>query len=317
MTFEQRTSIANAIWLCVLHGTLVDQDEITYPADTLRAWKKEHERRIAAELRGTSSRPAEARPMLDLIAIGPEIVAAGELVGTSGRSWQLQIEHFVSGDIQAIIRFGEVFADLKAADRYVLVNSIGDGRVIAQPPTWRRVDRGYIIDLEVLEKFPRTRAQDLGMDLAISADGDLLSRNGTFATVAGVEALPQKIRLCLWHQRGGSPFHADFGSRLGEYYRLFLETPWLAQMIKLETVRLASIPYEQSIPRQVYTPFNCVDRVVAVELLAEEHKDHWLPARVTMDVVGVGRWCDDIPLFVQEPSAPALSPPSMTDVGPH
>lgn len=302
MTTEQRAGIDNAIWLCEQHSVLIDQDEARYTAEIIRNWKQEHETRIAAELHGTSSRPAEVHSSGDLIAIGPEIVGTGDLIGGAGSMWQLRLDHFVSGDIQSLIRFGENFESLKPADRYVLINSIGDGRVIVCPPVWKQVDDGYKIDVEVMGRYPRKRAQELGADLALGPNRDIMFENGKLATVSGIQALPQKIRLCLWHQRGQLPFHNDFGSRLGEYYNLFHRTPWFERLIKLEVVRLASIPYKQSIPPDEYTPFHCVDRVISVELLTDEPTDHWIQARIELDVVGLGRWKDEIPLYIPESS---------------
>lgn len=308
MTAEQRTSIDNAIWMCVEHSVLIDQDEVTYPAEKLREWKRQHEARAVAELRGTSPQQTEMSDAQDLIALGPELVVTGDLAGASGSVWQLRLEHFVSGDLQSLIRFGEAFEDLKPVDRYVLVNSLGDGRVLARPPTWRRSDEGHLlVQVEVMERFPRKRAQELGTDLAIGSDRGGLFQGGRFTTVSGVQALPQKIRLCLWNQRGESPFHSDFGSRLGEYYHLFGQTPWLERLIKLEMIRLASIPYRQSSPPQEYTPFQCVDRVISVELLADEPTKQWMPSRVQLDVVGLGRWTDDIPLFIPQNPPPVMS----------
>lgn len=301
MTSEERAHINNAIWMCWSHSVLIDQDESTYTAETLRAWKQEHESRIAAELRGTSTRPSEFPLPLDLIAIGPDMIATGDLIGATGTSWRLRLEHFVSGDLHSLVRFGEVFERLKPADRYVLINSIGDGRVLARPPLWERAGTGYTLNIEVMERFPRKRAQDLGSSLALGPKGGLVIENGSLATVSGVDALPQTIRSGLWLQRGERVMHPGFGSRLGEYYDLFQQTPWLEQLIKLEAVRLASIPYRQAAAPQEYTPFQCVERVVSVELLAKEHTDYWLPARIELEVVGIGRWTEDIPLLIPEP----------------
>jgi hypothetical protein len=307
MTKEQRTHIDNAIWMCGTHATLIDQDEVTYPAQKLVAWKREHEDRVAAELRGTSPR------LPDLVAIGPDTIATGELVGGAGMAWQLRLEHFIAGGLDSLVRFGEQFDETKALDRYVLVNAIGDGRVLARPPAWKKVGNTYIIDADVMPRFPRTRAQDLGEDLALAPDGDLAP---DFGTVSGVDALPQKIKLCLWHQRGELVFHSDFGSRLAEYYASFRGTPWLERLIKLEAIRLAAIPYQQSLPPDEYTPFQCVDRVISVELLAREPTNHWMPARIELDVVGLGTWTSEIPLFIPEPSTAAVPTPGSTGCSP-
>src|SRR5580692_10273898 len=51
MTPEQRKSIDNAIWLCADHADLVDDDEVTYTVEALRAMKREHEAACSRNLR--------------------------------------------------------------------------------------------------------------------------------------------------------------------------------------------------------------------------------------------------------------------------
>lgn len=43
LTPEERQSIGNGIWLCQTHAKEIDDDEVGYPADLLRAWKKNAE----------------------------------------------------------------------------------------------------------------------------------------------------------------------------------------------------------------------------------------------------------------------------------
>jgi hypothetical protein len=49
-TIEQRRSITNAIWLCRFCGTLVDDDEVAYPAPLLREWKAQAEDEARARI---------------------------------------------------------------------------------------------------------------------------------------------------------------------------------------------------------------------------------------------------------------------------
>src|ERR1700686_653896 len=51
MNPEERASAANGAWMCNTHGTLVDRDDSEYPADAIRQWKNEHERRIAEQVK--------------------------------------------------------------------------------------------------------------------------------------------------------------------------------------------------------------------------------------------------------------------------
>lgn len=45
MTPESRSSIENGIWMCRTHGALMDRDSTTYPAELLREWKLQAEKR--------------------------------------------------------------------------------------------------------------------------------------------------------------------------------------------------------------------------------------------------------------------------------
>ncbi len=54
MTREERIDIANAIWLCAYHADLIDNDEVNYTADELRAMKREHEAYCTARQRNAT-----------------------------------------------------------------------------------------------------------------------------------------------------------------------------------------------------------------------------------------------------------------------
>jgi hypothetical protein len=314
MTTEERSSIENGVWLCATHSVLIDRDEATYTPDVLRRWKRDREAVVAAQFRGGVPRAAGHERVMELIAIGHEVVATGEIVGGSGREMSLRLSHFVRGDLSGLIRFGEEFESSKPADRFVLINAIGDGRTLAGSPRWKVTSEGVVVDLHVRDRFPRERAQDLGADIALGENGDLIYRDGDFALVSGVDAVPQKIRLCLWHQRGQPFYPAAFGSRMAEYHRLYRGTPWLDQLLKLEAVRLASIPYTEDRSGKEYTPFQCVESVRSVHVVERECKPDWIVSWIELNVLGLGPWASEVPLFVG--SAKAAEPPSKAGVKP-
>jgi len=111
-------------------------------------------------------------------------------------------------------------------DRYLLVKSVGDGRVLRSVPSWSKEKSGYMLRCPLLPSFFRIPAANLPTDLALSEGHDLFLKNGDIATVSGVAALPQKIKTNLSHQRGESPFHPNFGTRVAGYYTLLRESPW-------------------------------------------------------------------------------------------
>jgi hypothetical protein len=296
MSPEERSHIDNAIWLCATHARLVDRDEVTFTIEGLRQMRRDRESACAREIRLPSNQSVHAH---DLIAVGPEIVCTGELLGINGAEWSLHISNFVSGDFHALIAYGEKFPQSPRDDRYIIVNALGDGRVLAAAPNLTKSESGYLLQCRIEPRFPRIAAQKLGSQPAISREtGDLFLEKGSIARVAGLDSLPQHIRQCLSMLRGESPFHPDFGARLAQYFDAFRASPWLGHFLKLDVIRQAAIPYTDELMGRQYTPLQCVDRVWGVEVLADTPKNQRLPILVDFDVHGVGRWQHEISIFI-------------------
>lgn len=297
MTPQERSDIDNAIWMCATHATLIDRDEAKYTVNVLRAMKTAHEARIAVAVREKGA-PSASLSDNDLIALGPDLVCTGKIVGAKGNQWKLLLTHYVIGEMATVVSFGDKFSDLAPEDRYVLLNILGDGRLLAEPPRWEQTPDGLVVELDVLPGVPRKRAQDLGADLALGPDGDLAIKNGDLAMVSGVDALPQKIQMCLWIPKGALQWSTRFGHRLAEYFSLYRDSTWFDRLVKLEVIRLASIPYYDDVRGSAYTPFQCVERVVAVDIIGSASDRNLLQARVEFDVAGIGRWKTDVSLDV-------------------
>lgn len=300
MTPEQRSGIENGIWTCANHGALIDRDEVSYTVETLRAMKRAHEARCAAEIGNTTKTLGTG----ELIALGPDLVFVGELIGAAERNWRLRLDHFVIGDLATLTGYISEFSNAARGDRYVLVNSIGEGRVLSGAPTWSRDGDRHAIECPVQPQFPTIPAQRLATDLAMSSKPDLFFENGDIATVEGIDALPQKIWMNLSYQRGDSLFDPDFGTRIGEYYEVLGTSPWFGQLLKLEAIRLAAIPYSDSLDNRQYTAFQCVQRVYAVDVRGEPISGR-MPIQVVFQVNGIGRWSHDLDIFLPLKSAGA------------
>jgi hypothetical protein len=173
--------------------------------------------------------------------------------------------------------------------------------VLSGAPTWAKEGGQHSIECPVQSRFPTIRAQQLPTDLALSG-GDLFVENGDVATVSGLDALPQKVWMNLSHQQGESLYNPDFGTRIGEYYEVLGASPWFGQLLKLEAIRLAAIPHNDSLDNRQYTPFQCVQRVHAVNV-SDEPTSGRLPLRVVFEVNGVGRWSHDLDIFLPLKSA--------------
>lgn len=296
MTPDERSDIANAIWMCGVHGTLIDVDEVTYTADRLRAMKDAHESKIAKRVAGLDPRNTVAT----LHALGSSVVFLGEVIAANGASRRVRVDHFVVGDLKDITIMGEAPCDLSA---YHLDVAEGAGRLLATAPKWTKENGTLHVEFSVDAPFARSSADELGTDLAIGDDGDLLLTDDRtdLATVGGAKALHQKVQLCVWYQKGGSPLNREFGNRIAELFHLYRLSPWLPQLIKMELIKMASIPYQDSFNKSRYTPFECVNRVLDVTLLSEAPAKDLLPVRIKLDVQGVGEWSGDFSLFLLKP----------------
>ncbi|HVV67973.1 MAG TPA: hypothetical protein VHE99_02895 [Gammaproteobacteria bacterium] len=294
MTPEERKDISNGIWLCANHGLQVDRDEVSYTADQLRSMKLEAERRASAKLGHIPS----SKDDIDFVAIGSNLVCTGQLIGTTELEWRLRIDHFLIGDLCTLINFCEQFDRIAQYDRFVLINALGDGRQLSAAPKWQRTDSNDIIlSFSIFKSFPRLNAHNLPVDFALNHAHDLFLDNGNIATLSGLAALPQTIKTCLSTLRGEMPLHLTFGSRIKEYFDKFQNSPWLSRLIKLEVIRLACLPSDDSITQQ-HTSLRCVRRVLRVEQLPSEQGGDWLLFSFDLELEGVGSWQCEIPIFV-------------------
>jgi hypothetical protein len=262
----------------------------------LRVMKAEHEANCTARHRNAVS---TGEVVLDLIAIGPDVVFVGEFLGVENEVWSFHLRNFVDGDVYALIALTERYEQIAIVDRYVLVNELGDGRALrGKPSVTRETTGGYTVRCPVFPSADRIRAADIPKSWALSDSHDLMTQNGNWALVSGVDALPQQVKTSLSHQRGESPLHRDFGTRFAEYYKLLSGSPWFDRYLKLEVIRQAAIPYTDPTNNRKYTPLLCVERVFGVEILADAPTKKWLPIRVDLSVKGLGRWQHDLSVCI-------------------
>jgi hypothetical protein len=162
---------------------------------------------------------------------------------------------------------------------------------------------GYIGHFPIRRAFPRIEAASLPSDIALSAAHDFaLTPTGDLATVSGVAALPQKVKMCLSLQKGEMLFHRDLGTKIAEYYALLHDSPWFEHLFKLEVIRQAAIPHVDDLSGHEFTPLQCVERVRNVEILSKAPVNQWLPIRVDLDVKGVGQWQSELSICVPQDS---------------
>jgi hypothetical protein len=219
--------------------------------------------------------PRRTRPQeKDLIAIGPDVVAVGELLGSDGSLWTIEIDHFVIGDWLALSNFVDGFENSAGRHRYVLVNAMGEGRTIASAPAWKKSDGKIRFVCNVAPPAVRISAHRLPSRMAESpVDGDVFVERGSIARASGLASLPQALKNTMSLVRGEAFIDLDEGAVFSDYYAGFRNSPWLRRLFMLEVIRVASIARQPVTAKTEATPLLCVDRVRGLELLDPAPRD--------------------------------------------
>lgn len=221
-----------------------------------------------------------------LIAIGPDVVAEGELIAITGREWSLQLDRLLVGDERALLQFTDQFDELPVHDRYVTLERRGEARGLSVAPRMIRKAGGWSVVVTVAPRYERAHVDSIGLDLCIE----------TLREIRGSERLQQIFLIALSTQRGELRDSPEWGTDLRRRFEEIGDTPLFERIVGLDAMRLASIPYAD-VDGSSSTPLRCVDRIVSLKLSAGRDADH-RRARVVADVNGIGRWEGDLEILV-------------------
>ena len=105
---------------------MIDRDEVRFSAEVLQKLKHDHE---ASRCIGSGEGESDG----DIIAIGPEIVAVGQVTASGPSGMRVRIAHFVEGSARDLLAFAHTVDRRPFETRYVLMNELGYGG----PPGWR------------------------------------------------------------------------------------------------------------------------------------------------------------------------------------
>ncbi len=314
-TPAQRKAFANGIWLCSNHGTEVDADEITFPADMLRTWKSKTEGYVRSMVgKMPSYVPPPPRSEEGLIALGPNVLVFGRIVGHSAKSWKLSLGEFLLGDVHDLYQFVDTFESATPDDRYVSFERTGAGGMLAQPPSI--VDEGeLVVSLELestlspanaLATFDVTKyGKTLAIDMALDEPHVVWDRS-----VSGADTVPQRLFVILTGVKGGWRGGDDPGSRVAEL-NLKLSGDHIENIIAIEIARLASVPYHDRLLKTSEPALGFVRRVRGVRMMAQR-SPLYLMARLSLDIWGLAETQEyDIPI---SSSTESLGPEPKVDV---
>lgn len=283
MTSEQRAHIDNGIWLCGSCSILIDRDEVRFSAEVLREMRREHE--ASRQIGGAGDEIG------DIVAIGPDILAVGNVVRSGPVGMRVRLSHFIEGSARDLFAFVHDFDGQPREKRYVLINELGYGSLLETAPIVERVGRNFELEFCLQARLPRRDATE---DVATFCDE-------TFELIYGMDAYIQNFERTLGMARGTWFASINDGSDISDLYWRYRGSPWFERVATMEMIRLSSVPSTESSKREPSTPFVCVRRVNRVVVPTFELEAHKLKISVDFDIEGLGRWSGDLSVFISLP----------------
>lgn len=215
-------------------------------------------RHVREQFLGTE-RPVRGAPRTDtsLVALGPKVLARGRVHAAEGARWRATIaEPFLLGAEADLLRLADGFPNIADSERYVCVESMGEGRVLSSPIRWTYEEGGWQLELDVLPLAARSSALELHEDTSIRMEPPFGVEIGR--TVAGLERVPQRISTLLSINKGGWGIASEVGSRVAFLHDQFGRDQ-LASFVAIEVARLAATPIWDEFHQRAEVPFDIVE----------------------------------------------------------
>lgn len=287
LTSEERKSMDNGIWMCRHHAKLIDSDFENYSTSTIRQWKKIAEENTYYSLK-EFTRDLNELPRT-LVAIGKQIVFEGIWKSVQENTWVFDVYSFVIGNEKALIDFNN-----QNIERYVVVESQGDGRQIIGNVNWELKNNQYEISIKVGQKSKSTTPYHLK---DISAKFEI--QDGDLKIVEGEECAKQQIMITLSSDFGDFWYAPDFGSFFSTYYWIFKSRKdLLNRLVKLELTRLFSIARFDDALQKEKPPLEFIKRIVDVDVKIDQNKDNKVPVNIVLEWGDGNRWKDEIWIYL-------------------
>jgi hypothetical protein len=282
LTPEQRASVENGIWMCKTHARLIDVDETVYSADTLLKWKVDAENGVRERLE-TLEKEVVPTP-LTLIMLDINLILRCRWIYVHEETWKFRVYEFVEGDITKLNEHISKVSSKPDWDRYVVVESQGDGRVL-KSASLELDTEGYVLCCDLNPKLPRTSPHDVGGDLAMADDGDLLIANGDFATVHGIDCAIKIIRTNLCWEFGWWA-NPHIGTHFKSIYHKYHQAEDLLNgIVKLEIARLLTVPAAKGLfdEKEGGAELSFINRINWVKVTPYDEAQPFLPIFVSLE----------------------------------
>jgi hypothetical protein len=281
---EERSGFDNGIWLCRGCDGIVDRDEVRFPVDTLHRLKRDHTEFV--RLGGHS----EAE--VGLIAVGPDIVMGGQVVGIDGFRTTLRLSFFLKGSFDDLFAFVRRFDSRAPQSRYALLTEPGFGGLLSVAPELIRDGQTWTMTIQWMPEAPRIAISDLaGMS---RHDGKALS---------GEPYWNQTIKAVLERSPGTWFADMDGGSHLSDLHETLRGSTWFEHLVKCELIRLAFVPTfgRHGADANRHPQLPCVRQVLGVRVRNDMPEEGHMLLTVDLDLEGHGRWTADLTVAILDP----------------
>jgi len=238
LTREQKSSISNGIWMCNYHAGIIDADECQYTAETLQRWKSDAIHRAHKDQVSLNGKISDTSTLIGVA----NIVFAGAWLSITENIWVFEAQGFILGTLEDLFALAGDFSNSPSKDKYVVVESQGDGRSLASI-TVAIQDGKTVVTCGTLAKHPRKDIADLGSDIAIGEDFDIYMEDGDLHEISGIELALQELRLQLSANYGDYLKFPEVGSLFSMIYKKHRDNPTLLnRLAKMEVIRLLAVP---------------------------------------------------------------------------
>jgi hypothetical protein len=293
----QRKAVENGVWMCTRHAKLIDDDCTIYSAETIRKWKRHAEGDAQRNLRRPGTAPLAG--VTTLVQLGTDLVFEGYWTGATETSWDFDVATYLYGDETNLKDFVSGYAVSSVSERFVVIESQGDGRLMREPPSWKLSGDLIRISTPIATRLVATDPNRVGASLAFDIEkGDLVVENGTLALVRGKEAAIQKLSYVLGSVYQDSHCGFAFGSLFHRYFADHNEDKRTAErLLKLEISRLASLPVI-GYPLDQSPPLGFVRRVLNVTIEPASSEPDLIRISLKLEWGTGDVWCGSLPVRV-------------------
>ena len=263
------------------------------------------ERRAAESLRYPAN--GEFPDGSTLLQLGSENVFHATWNKITNREWSFLLIRPEIGSLDTLKDYVSSLEPANDADAFVVVESQGDARRVKGIALHRSQLGHQVLRVAVQGRVPPTDPNNVGSDVKVGDDGDIVIEGGDLEMVSGIDAAKQLIMLTLGTPKGRLPWAREVGSEAGLYYARYRDKlALLSRLIKMEMIRLSLIPVSEGIAgKDPKSSLDFVKRILNVAISSADLRDGMLDVSVGLEWGNGEYWSGNVPIYVAQDSGSA------------